>query len=169
MRLHPLPPRTATRVAPVTRTAHPAPVTRRGRVVRAAFAGLAAALLGACMLLARPPRDLDYSRTRTSAGGAYRATILPAGDTIPQGRLQQWTLHLETAAGAPVDSAAIVVDGGMPQHGHGLPTRPRVTRALGNGDHLVEGMKFNMGGWWVVTFRVDGAAGRDSVVFNVAL
>ena len=27
----------------------------------------------------------------------------------------------------------------MPQHGHGLPTKPRVTRPLGNGDHLVEG------------------------------
>src|SRR5918911_1097661 len=73
------------------------------------------------------------------------------------------------AAGAPVDSAAIAVDGGMPQHGHGLPTKPRVTRALGNGDHLVEGMKFNMGGWWVVKFRVDAAAGNDSLVFNLQL
>jgi hypothetical protein len=58
----------------------------------------------------------------------------------------------------------------MPQHGHGLPTKPRVTRALGNGDHLVEGMKFNMGGWWVVKFRVaSSAAGADSVVFNLSL
>jgi len=44
-----------------------------------------------------------------------------------------------------------------------------VTRHLGNGDHLVEGMKFNMGGWWVVKFRVAAEAGRDSVVFNVKL
>lgn len=126
-------------------------------------------LLTGCMLFVRPPEDLDYSRTRTSAAGQYRATITPQGDSIPQGRLQRWTLHLETAAGAPVDSAAIAVDGGMPQHGHGLPTKPRVTRALGNGDHLVEGMKFNMGGWWVVKFRVDAEAGRDSVMFNVRL
>jgi hypothetical protein len=135
----------------------------------AAVAAAAAPLLTACMLFARPPKDLDYSRTRASEGGVYRATIRPQGDTIPQGRLQRWTLHLETAAGAPVDSAAVAVDGGMPQHGHGLPTRPRVTRALGNGDHLVEGMKFNMGGWWVVKFRVQAAPGSDSVVFNVKL
>ena len=83
--------------------------------------------------------------------------------------MQQWTLHLETASGAPIDSAALTVDGGMPQHGHGLPTKPRVTRALGGGDHLVEGMKFNMGGWWVVKFRIGAAAGRDSVVFNVKI
>jgi hypothetical protein len=129
----------------------------------------ATALLAGCMLFARAPRDLDYSRTRASEGGAYRATIRPQGDSIPKGRLQRWTLHLETAAGAPIDSAVVAVDGGMPQHGHGLPTRPRVTRALGGGDHLVEGLKFNMGGWWVVKFRVRAAAGSDSVLFNVKL
>ena len=128
-----------------------------------------ATLLTGCMLFAKPPKDLDYSRTRTSEAGHYRATIHPQGDSIPQGRLQRWTLHLETVAGVPVDSASLAVDGGMPQHGHGLPTRPQVTRALGNGDHLVEGMKFNMGGWWVVKFRVSAAPGADSVVFNVKL
>ena len=129
----------------------------------------AAFLFTGCMMFAKPPKDLDYSRTRTSEGGRYRATIHPQGDSIPQGRLHRWTLHLETATGAPVDSATMVVDGGMPQHGHGLPTKPRVTRELGNGDHLVEGMKFNMGGWWVVKFRVNATAGSDSVVFNLKL
>jgi len=140
------------------------------RFLRSTLGTLASAgLLTGCMLLARPPKDLDYSRTRASEAGRYRATIHPQGDSIPQGRLQRWTLHVETAGGVPVDSGDFSVDGGMPQHGHGLPTKPRVTRPLGNGDHLVEGMKFNMGGWWVVKFRVDAEAGRDSVVFNVKL
>jgi hypothetical protein len=146
--------------------------TRHGRSIRAPFiaiAAIAASLVTGCMMFAGAPKDLDYSRTRSSEGGRYRATILPQGDSIPQGRLQRWTLHLETASGAPVDSAVVAVDGGMPQHGHGLPTKPRVTRALGNGDHVVEGLKFNMGGWWVVKFRVDAASGPDSVVFNVKL
>ena len=131
---------------------------------------LAATLsLGACMMFAKPPQDLDYSRTRTSASGAYRATITPQGDSIPKGKLHRWTLHLETASGAPVDSAVIAIDGGMPQHGHGLPTKPRATRDLGNGDHLIEGMKFNMGGWWVVKFRVAASQGTDSLVFNLKL
>ena len=130
---------------------------------------VAAGSLSGCMVFAKPPANLDYSRTRTSEAGHYRATIHPQGDSIPQGRLHKWTLHLETASGAPVDSVLLAVDGGMPQHGHGLPTKPRVTRALGNGDHLVEGMKFNMGGWWVVKFRVAAAPGQDSVVFNLKL
>jgi len=141
----------------------------RSVVSRAIVAAAIVSLFTACMLFARAPEDLDYSRTRRSEGGLYRATILPQGGSIPQGRLQRWTLHLETAGGTPVDSATVSVDGGMPQHGHGLPTKPRVTRALGNGDHLVEGMKFNMGGWWVVKFRVNATPGSDSLVFNVKL
>jgi hypothetical protein len=30
-------------------------------------------------------------------------------------------------------------------------------------------MKFNMGGWWVVTFRVASATGSDSLTFNLKL
>ena len=141
----------------------------RNAVIRAIGAAAITSLLTGCMLFAKAPKDLDYSRTRRSEAGLYRGTIHPQGDSIPQGRLQRWTLHLETASGAPIDTASVLVDGGMPQHGHGLPTKPRVTRALGNGDHLVEGMKFNMGGCWVVKFRVNATPGSDSLVFNIKL
>lgn len=126
-------------------------------------------LLNACMMFARPPQDLDYGRVRTSEAGLYRGTIRPDGDSIPKGKLQKWTLHLENAAGEPVDVAKITIDGGMPQHGHGLPTKPLVTAQLGSGDYRVEGMKFNMGGWWVVKFRVNATPGADSLVFNLKL
>ena len=138
-------------------------------IARAIGSAVVLSVLTGCIMFAGAPKNLDYSRTRRSESGLYRGTILPQGDSIPQGRLQRWTLHLETADGAPVDSASVSVDGGMPQHGHGLPTKPRVTRSLGNGDHLVEGMKFNMGGWWVVKFRVNATPGSDSLVFNVKL
>lgn len=130
---------------------------------------LVVSAISGCMAWMRPPANLDYARVRVSESGRYRAAIKPDGDSIPKGKLQKWTLHLETTTGSPVDSATVTVDGGMPQHGHGLPTKPLVTRHLGNGDHLVEGMKFNMGGWWVVKFRVNTTAGLDSVVFNLKL
>jgi hypothetical protein len=140
---------------------------RRGAGVL--FLAVTAFALTGCMLFARPPHDLDYARTRASERGMYRATIRPQGDSIPKGKIHSWTLHLETADGTPVDVCDVSIDGGMPQHGHGLPTKPRVTKQLGSGDHLVEGMKFNMGGWWVVKFRLASAAGSDSVVFNLKL
>ena len=141
----------------------------RSTIRRIATAVALGMTLTGCMLFAKPPKELDYSRTRTSEGGHYRGTIKPQGDSIPKGKLQRWTLHLETVEGTAVDSVKIAVDGGMPQHGHGLPTKPRVTRDLGNGDHLVEGMKFNMGGWWVVKFRVNATPGADSLEFNLSL
>jgi len=136
---------------------------------RALLTIVAAIFVAGCMASAQAPKDLDYSRTRSSEAGVYRGTIRPAGDSIPQGKVQSWTLHLETANGSSVDVASVSVDGGMPQHGHGLPTKPQVTRALGNGDHIVEGLKFNMGGWWVVKFHVSSSAGSDTLVFNLSL
>ena len=140
------------------------------RLSFAAAAAIALTLVTGCMLFARPPRDLDYSRTRISAGGHYRGTIHPQGDSIPQGKLHSWTLHLEDANGAPVKVDEVAIYGGMPQHGPGLPTKPRVTRRTSEGDLVVDGMKFNMGGWWTVTFRVKSTdAAPDSLTFNIRL
>ena len=133
------------------------------------LAAAAALTVTGCMMFTKAPRDLDFSRTQLSSRGLYRGTFQPVGDSIRVGRLHSWRLHLETADGKPVDDATIAVDGGMPQHGHGLPTKPRVTGRLGDGEHVVDGMKFNMGGWWVVKFRVAGALGPDSVTFNLKL
>jgi len=111
----------------------------------------------------------DIQTVKASAHNLYRASVRPDVTPIPVQRLQRWTLHLDTIDGHSVDTATITMDGGMPQHGHGLPTSPRVTRALGNGDHLVEGVKFNMGGWWVVRFAITSSAGTDTVTFNLGL
>jgi hypothetical protein len=57
----------------------------------------------------------------------------------------------------------------MPQHGHGLPTRPRVTRNLGGGVYEIEGVRFNMGGWWEFKLAISAPGGSDRVTFNLAL
>jgi hypothetical protein len=111
----------------------------------------------------------DITTVKMSAHSVYRASVRPDVVPIPIRRLQRWTLHIDAADGRPVDAATIAMNGGMPQHGHGLPTSPRVTRALGNGDYVVEGVKFNMGGWWVVRFAIASAAGTDTVTFNLSL
>ncbi len=116
-----------------------------------------------------PPADADYGTTRTSDNGLFQATYTPALNPITINELHQWTLHVETADGTPVDDAVIAVSGGMPEHNHGMPTEPKVTEALGNGDYRVEGMQFQMGGWWTITFVIDAAGQQDSVTFNLKL
>ena len=133
-----------------------------------AIAGLSALVMGCANLRADAPSP-DIQTAKASAHRLYRVSVRPDVTPIPVRRLQRWTLHLDTIDGQPVDTATITMDGGMPQHGHGLPTSPRVTRALGNGDHLIEGVKFNMGGWWVVRFAIASSAGTDTVTFNLGL
>jgi hypothetical protein len=123
----------------------------------------------AAMMLMPAPGDLDLALTRSSKAGLYRTTLVPGVDPLTVGSIHSWTIELETADGRPVEHAEIAVDGGMPQHGHGLPTSPKVTQNLGRGHYLVEGMKFNMPGWWTLTVHVDGAAGRDDTTFNLVL
>lgn len=115
------------------------------------------------------PTDLDYSRTHRSESGLYSLTYEPLIEPIPLNKIHSWRLHVEDADGRPVEGARVEVNGGMPEHGHGLPTKPRVTKSLGNGDYLVEGMKFQMHGWWVVHFSVTFAGGTDKVTFNLQL
>ena len=147
----------------------PTPSPRRSAVRTALVAAAMLVIATACSHLRGAVPSPDVTTVKVSAHQLYRAAVRPDVVPILVHRLQRWTLHLETVDGRPVDAATIAVNGGMPQHGHGLPTKPLVTRALGNGDHLVEGMKFNMGGWWVVRFAVASSAGTDTVTFNLSL
>lgn len=112
---------------------------------------------------------LDQSRTRTGAGGLFVAEIAPDAPEIRQGELQTWTLTVKTPDGAPVENAEVKVDGGMPEHSHGLPTAPRMTEYLGEGRYRIEGVKFSMGGWWELRFDITSPAGSDKVTFNLVL
>ena len=116
-----------------------------------------------------PPADLDVSRTRLSVQGRYEGTYTPTLEPITIDKLHAWTLHLETPDGKPVEDATITVHGDMPGHGHGMPTKPIVSEHRGNGDYLVEGMKFQMPGWWFVEFEVSAGGKQDIVRFDFVL
>lgn len=105
---------------------------------------------------------------RASAGGRYVATLEPAKPLRPR-QMQTIRVTVRDAEGRAIDEAQISVDGGMPQHGHGLPTRPRVTRNLGDGMYEIEGVRFNMGGWWEFKLAIAGSRGADTVTFNLDL
>jgi hypothetical protein len=129
---------------------------------------LAAGTAGAVWMM-HVPADLDLSREKATEAGLYIAEIAPVGEPVTVGPMHAWIVTVEDREGAPVDDADITVDGGMPQHGHGLPTAPAVTQELGQGRYLVEGMKFNMLGWWELDLGIEGPRGADAVTFNIVL
>ena len=105
---------------------------------------------------------------RVSTQGVYTATLEPR-EPLALRKLQTVAVRLRDGKGQPIDGAAITVGGGMPEHRHGLPTQPRVTRALGGGVYEIEGVRFSMGGWWELKLAIESAAGADSVTFNLSL
>jgi hypothetical protein len=105
---------------------------------------------------------------RASAEGRYLATLEPARPLRPR-QMQTVRVTVRDTDGRAIDDAQISIDGGMPQHGHGLPTRPRVTRNLGEGVYEIEGVRFNMGGWWEFKLAIAGPRGTDTVTFNLDL
>lgn len=84
-------------------------------------------------------------------------------------QMHSWILHLESADGEPVENARIDVIGGMPEHDHGLPTKPRVTEELGDGNYRLGGMRFHMSGYWEIKVTVTTEEGESVVVIPLQL
>jgi hypothetical protein len=122
-----------------------------------------AALSSACAA----PQGLDLSLQHASSQGRFVVEMQPpaAGPAINQ--MHAWQVKLATPEGEPVSRATIAFDGGMPQHGHGFPTKPRITRELQPGVYALEGMKFSMTGWWDMRLAIKAGDVADTAVFNV--
>jgi hypothetical protein len=116
-----------------------------------------------------PVGAAETSATKKTDGGTFEVTYESKRDDIPVGKIHSWVLTVKDAGGAPVNGASITIRGGMPAHGHGLPTIPEVTEELGGGRYLVEGMKFSMPGHWVLTITVEHGGKKDSVTFAIML
>lgn len=111
----------------------------------------------------------DLSTRRLSRDGRYEVTYTPEAQPIPKRTLHAWTFVVRTRDGRPVEGATLKIGGGMPDHGHGLPTAPAVREVLDGGRYVVDGMKFSMGGYWVVDLAIDASAGADVVRFELQL
>lgn len=111
---------------------------------------------------------LAESRYRSSSG-IFRVSYQSQYDPISINRIHSWVLFVEDAHGVPVTGASIAVQGGMPAHDHGLPTSPRVIAETGEGEYLLEGMRFHMPGTWAIEITIEAGGKRDIVVIPLNL
>jgi len=119
----------------------------------------AAVALAVCLLLTSPASFAD---------GLVVTYTTPEGD--PEiNRMHSWILHIENDDGLEIEGAIVDVEGGMPKHDHGLPTKPRVTEELGGGDYKLEGMRFHMNGYWEIVVSVTTDNGTSKVIIPLQL
>lgn len=129
---------------------------------------LVAALAGTLLFAAcATPNDLDLTLQHASQQGRFVVRMEPPASGPALNQMHSWQVRVSAPDGSPVSQAAIDFKGGMPQHGHGFPTRPRVTRELSPGVYALEGMKFSMTGWWDMRLAIRAGEASDTAVFNV--
>jgi hypothetical protein len=110
--------------------------------------------------------NLDLALTRDSPNKQFVITLIPPAEAIRIQQFHHWRIKVATASGEPLTGALVYLNAGMPEHGHGLPTRPAVTREIAPGMYLVEGVKFNMSGWWEIYVAVQKVPASDVTTFN---
>jgi hypothetical protein len=89
------------------------------KLIRIIFWGLGVLLLLAALYLvvmnqmmaklnSEVPSDLDYSTTRTSDNNLFHVSYVSSPEVVPVNQMHQWTLHVETADGQPVENATML-------------------------------------------------------------
>lgn len=105
---------------------------------------------------------------QASEKGLFEVTLdAQSGDSVAINQFLEWVLTVKTAEGEDVTPARITVSGGMPMHGHGLPSQPQVSEYIGDGKYLLKGLQFSMNGRWELAFDIQSKEQRDKVVFEL--
>lgn len=159
----------------------PAAPVRRARVNRALAATVVVAVLAwtawpwhreaGARAAASPAPDaaaiVASVGRRASHGGRYHAEVVSA-TPFAVGVRQSWTMRLTRRGQRRVSGARLTVRPWAPESGEISPISPSV-RYVGGGRYRVDDIYFPRPGWWNVALVIDGAAGTDSVAFNVVM
>ena len=102
------------------------------------------------------PRVETYVANLEKAGTLGRATFkLTSADPAPPRRgMNAWKLIVTDKAGAPISDAEVTVTGTMPDHQHGWPTPPTITKGADGMTFDFAQLNLSMAGVWTVTFEV---------------
>jgi len=122
-------------------------------------------LCSLCFNVAAIAADRSQVPAMTVDSKHFRVTYESKVTPLPLNQIHSWVLHVDTLDSKPVEGADISVYGGMPAHKHGLPTEPVVSET-GQGDYLVEGIKFSMNGSWQLWFNIRAGEIIEQVKFD---
>ena len=83
--------------------------------------------------------------------------------------IHSWHIRVLDRDGEIIELEEFNVFGGRPEHDHGLPTQPQVTKRLDNGDYLLEGVRFHMQGLWELQIEFQYGGVDDTTIIDFDL
>jgi hypothetical protein len=115
------------------------------------------------------PSALELRTTIPIRGAPLRVGLEPAKQPIAVGMTQPWSVLVASAQGAPLSGCKVTFNATMPEHGHGLPTAPRVEGESAPGRYRLEGLRFSMAGYWQVDVDATCDEGTQRALFDLRL
>lgn len=110
-----------------------------------------------------------FTKGLAKPAGTLSVKMMDAAPAPPSKGMNEMTIEVVDAAGAPVDNATITVTPFMPDHGHGSAVKPVVTPA-GGGKYTIAKVYLAMAGLWRITVTVQQASGSiDEAAFQFCL
>ena len=92
----------------------------------------------------------------------YRASLDLTSDST-------WTLLLRSASGVPIPEARLAMKAWMPEHESVAHATAKAPNSALAGMYRVRPVALDRPGWWNISVQISGAAGTDSLAFNVIL
>jgi hypothetical protein len=105
----------------------------------------------------------------TTSNRGLHLVFSPTLQPLEINRIHAWQLRLTDREGEPVSGARISITGGMPEHDHGMPTRPVASEETTSGNYLLQGMRFHMPGLWRLDIIIETDSFRDSAALELTL
>ncbi len=135
------------------------------RLLQLLFIGIASF---ATLAVAQEPNlpNVNELPVRHSENGVFSLAAEPALKPVRLNAMHYWTLRLADAEANSISGATIAIDGGMPGHGHGLPTSPRVFPGEAPGEYVLKGLRFNMSGVWELKLDIDHGERSDRLLLQ---
>ncbi|GAB5499699.1 MAG: FixH family protein [Pseudohongiellaceae bacterium] len=136
---------------------------------RPRYPAAVAALLLAITFLLTTPAWADTPELQATSRDGVQINLYSRLKPLQLNTMHSWEIELLDSSGTLITDAVLQVRGGMPEHDHGLPTSPQVTRTLTDGRYLLEGMRFHMPGLWVLTIELQAAGNTETVEITFEL
>lgn len=110
-------------------------------------------------------KKIYHSKSRN-----FELHLSPEEIQTPLNKIVSWPVRIiDLSETFSLEEATITVDGGMPHHGHGLPTSPILTPLAKAGEYRIEGLKFSMPGYWEIALSVTQNGASDKIILGFTI